>query len=571
MEKPEEKPGVKPEAKPEEIIEESVFSPSIFDDALEWIKERESYVINVEISGTWENTQKFFRGDGLLLKQWTGKMFDNELYIMLIGGQIGEEEILIGRRIIHINPPQQKQAAIKEITFKNLLLRNTFIRDSQDRIFFRAGEYEKALLWLEAFIQKYTITCLIEGIFVSGGKAIRCTASGTIKKLASKEIFVEIEDAFNPEDPLNEEYKLLLTQEWIMQIAQKGDNKLHPTYVIFEIGEELRLTERVLDVKDVKVVLGGRTIIHDVNFAINGGEIMGIIGESGAGKSTTLKAILGEFPYAGKIKVFGLDAQNTKLIAPFIGYIPQELSRMYGNFNALENIVSFGRQYGIPEEILIQRGKKILEDLGIAEQANQPVDTLSGGQKRRVSIAISMVHNPKLIFLDEPTSGLDPLARYELWEYLDLINKEYGITLCVISHYLDEIEYCDKAAIFLSGIGFYAFGAPQALKAQLPGGGNALEITLEAVSLDAVDVMRRAEGVEFVIQRGERVRILSNLPSKEIADRVLHALEEQNLAVHQVELKVAIDMIDYFTYVSALQHAESSTKDKETDLEKIKR
>ncbi len=559
----------KPEAKPDEIVEESVFSPSIFDDAMQWIKEREPYLLNVEISGTWEQNQKFFRGEGQLLKQWTGSTFENELYIMLTGGQIGEEEILVGRRIIHVTNPEKKEATIKEIAFKNLLLRNSFIRDTQDRIFFRAGEYDKALSWLETFLQKYNINCLVEGIFISGNKAIRCTVSGAIKKIAAKEIFVQIEDAFNPDDPLNEDYKLLLTREWIMQIAQKGNDKLHPTYIMFEIGEELRLTEKVLDVKDVKVVLGGKTIIHDVNFSIDGGQIMGIIGESGAGKSTTLKAILGEFPYTGKIKVFGLDAQNTKLIAPFIGYIPQELSRMYGNFNALENIVSFGRQYGIPEEILIQRGKKIIEDLGIAEQANQPVDTLSGGQKRRVSIAISMVHNPKLIFLDEPTSGLDPLARYELWEYLDIINKEYGITLCVISHYLDEIEYCDKAAIFLSGIGFYAFSSPQDLKAQLPGGGNALEITLEAVSMEAVDLMRKVEGADFVIQRGERVRILSNLPSKEIADRILKILEEHNIAIHQFELKVAIDMIDYFTYVSALQHAK--TEKKEIDLTKEKR
>ena len=127
---------------------------------------------------------------------------------------------------------------------------------------------------------------------------------------------------------------------------------------------------------------------------------------------------------------------------------------MYQRFNLLENIVAFGRQYGIPDDILIQRGKKILEDLNIEHVANQTVEELSGGQKRRASIAIAMVHNPQLIFLDEPTSGLDPLARYELWEYMDLINKEYGITLCVISHYLDEIEYCDKACIFLRGIGF---------------------------------------------------------------------------------------------------------------------
>ncbi|MCP4763474.1 MAG: ABC transporter ATP-binding protein, partial [archaeon] len=230
-------------------------------------------------------------------------------------------------------------------------------------------------------------------------------------------------------------------KNWIVQVSKVGLNKIHPEYLVFEIGEELALTKKVLSVEDVKVVLGGRTIIHDVNFEIQKGDIMGIIGESGAGKSTTLKAILGEFDYEGEIFVFGINAHKTKSIAPFIGYVPQDLSRMYSNFNALENIVAFGRQYGIPDDILIQRGKKILKDLGIDHVANQKVESLSGGQKRRVSIAISIVHNPYLIFLDEPTSGLDPLARYELWHYLDVINKEYGITLCVISHYLDEIEY----------------------------------------------------------------------------------------------------------------------------------
>lgn len=88
---------------------------------------------------------------------------------------------------------------------------------------------------------------------------------------------------------------------------------------------------------------------------------MGIIGESGAGKSTTVKAILGEVDYSGEILVFGIDAHDTKAIAPFIGYVPQDLSRMYQNFNCLENIVAFGRQYGVPDELLIQRGKKFLQ------------------------------------------------------------------------------------------------------------------------------------------------------------------------------------------------------------------
>jgi ABC-type multidrug transport system ATPase subunit len=287
---------------------------------------------------------------------------------------------------------------------------------------------------------------------------------------------------------------------------------------------------------------------------------MGIIGESGAGKSTLLRALLGEVEYGGEAKVFGIDAHSTKQISPFIGYVPQDLSRMYGNFNALENIVAFGRQYGIPDDILIQRGKEILKDLNIDDVANQKVDSLSGGQKRRVSIAIAMVHNPYLLFLDEPTSGLDPLSRYNLWEYLDLINRRYNITLCVISHYLDEIEYCDSACIFLRNVGFYDWDTPIGLKKKLPGKGLAMEVTLEKVTVEALEQLRKLPEVDFVIQRGERFRILSNAPTVALSQKVMKVLESHNMAIHSLENKVQIDVIDYFTYVSTLQ------KETETDI-----
>ncbi len=331
------------------------------------------------------------------------------------------------------------------------VIENYFKKDMQNQVFFRANQdYDRAITWLESFLKKYEVSCHIEGIMMAQDRQVPCILTGTVKSVDDHDIFIQLWDAFSPADPLNDEIKEWLSRNWTIQISQTGLNKVHPHYLLFEIGEELALTKKVLNVENVKVELGGRVIIHDVNFDVQKGEILGIIGESGAGKTTTLKAILGEFEFSGNIHIFGMDAHNTKAIAPFIGYVPQDLSRMYGNFNCLENIIAFGRQYAIPDDILIQRGKKILEDLGIAHVANQLVDSLSGGQKRRASIAISMVHNPYLLFLDEPTSGLDPLARYELWDYLDLINKQYGITLVVISHYLDEIEYCDKVLHFLT-------------------------------------------------------------------------------------------------------------------------
>ncbi|MHA1520587.1 MAG: ABC transporter ATP-binding protein [Promethearchaeota archaeon] len=557
----------------EEIIEESIFSKRQIVDMLDWVNARRGFELNCQITGNWSHTGVFFKGHGKILKKFDGSIFQDRFYLFLTEAVLGKDDMLIGRRVIEIQYKQRLQPLqiiretkkkfekndinLPEIIEPNVfVLRNAFKKDLQNQLFFRNRDFERAINMLSPLIQRYEISAFIEGVLIAKDRQIPCIISGTVNNVSEKEIFISVLNAFNPNDPLNDDTKEWLTQNWTIEIAQEGINKVHPKYLIFEIGEELSLTKRILNVKDLTVVLGGRTIIHDVNFKLEKGEIMGIIGESGAGKSTTLKAILGEFDFQGEISVFGIDARDTKTIAPFIGYVPQDLSRMYGEFNCLENIVAFGRQYGISDDILIQRGKRILADLGIEEVANQPVSSLSGGQKRRASIAIAMVHNPYLIFLDEPTSGLDPLARYELWEFLDVINKNYGITLCVISHYLDEIEYCDKACIFLRGIGFYDFNTPEGLKNNIPGGGLALEITLDLVNLDSIEILKEIKGVIFVIQRGERIRILSQVPPEILAQRILMALEKAKIGIHSIDYKVSVDMIDYFTYISVIHQQE---------------
>ncbi len=571
---------IRPDEEDDEIVEKSIFGADQFDEMIEWMIDRQSMKLNVQITGTWTQTKEFFKGYGKVLKKHDGVVFPTNLYVLLKEGELGREDILIGRRVIRVRRPAPPigmklvKKMHKMIQNRDLrepeerLIPNTFAfenrfkRDSQDQVFFRADyDYERALNWLLSFTKKYKVTCHIEGVLISEERQIECILTGTVENVANGEIFVRLWDAYDPNDPLDDNTKEFLTKKWVIQVSRTGLNKVHPKYLIFELGDELELSKKLLDVKDVKVTLGGRVIIHDVNFHLLKGQILGIIGESGAGKSTTLKAILGEFDYEGNITVFGIDGHKTKAIAPFIGYVPQDLSRIYQDFNSLENIVTFGRQYGIPDDILIQRGKKILKDLGIDHVANQSVKSLSGGQKRRVSIAISMVHNPYLIFLDEPTSGLDPLARYELWNYLDIINKQYGITLVVISHYLDEIEYCDTACIFLRNIGFYDWNSPDGLKRTLPGKGLALEITLEVVKIESIELLGNLPDVDFVIQRGERIRLLSDKTSSfELAQKALKILKENDIGIHSIEYKVEIDMIDYFTYVSVMQNTQGSSE-----------
>jgi hypothetical protein len=136
---------------------------------------------------------------------------------------------------------------------------------------------------------------------------------------------------------------------------------------------------------------------------------------------------------------------------------------------------------------------------------------------------------------------------------------------------LDEIEYSDKACIFLRGIGFYDYNSPDGLKKSLPGKGLALEVTLEEVSLDAMDLLKEVEGVEFVIQRGERIRLLSNISSSILFQRVSEKLEKNHIAIHSIEYKVEIDMVDYFTFVSVIHNTQAQDiTGKEVDSNKMK-
>ncbi|MHA1647090.1 MAG: ABC transporter ATP-binding protein, partial [Promethearchaeota archaeon] len=320
--------------------------------------------------------------------------------------------------------------------------------------------------------------------------------------------------------------------------------------IVLKREEKREEMQDIIEFQNVSVNFKKKQILNNVSMKIKNGSIVGIVGESGAGKSTTVKALLAQIPYTGKINIMGIDAQQTNRIAPYIGYVPQELSMIYHDFNILENMIHFGRQYDMDERDITRKAKKILKDLDIAPWMDTPVKNLSGGQKRRASIAMALIHEPKIVILDEPTSGLDPMTRFSLWRFLDQINKLYGITLVVISHYLDEIEYSDKSAVYLKEIGFFDYESPIKLKEKLPGNGIAIEITLEKVDLNANFLLQKLDGIDAVIQRGVRIRVLTSKDSEEMSKTIESILNLANIGIYRMETNVEVDMMDYFTYFS---------------------
>jgi ABC-2 type transport system ATP-binding protein len=188
----------------------------------------------------------------------------------------------------------------------------------------------------------------------------------------------------------------------------------------------------------------------------------------------------------------------------------------------LENIFYFGNQYGLTEKEIYSRAKRILRNLEIEDKTNEYVRNLSGGQKRRVSIAIGLIHNPIFLILDEPTSGLDPIIRESLWLTLTRINEQFGTTLIVITHYPEESRFCNYVAIFGRNRGMIDYGKPKNLLSQLPGKGRSIEIVFKNVIQEAIEKLEAIDGIDKVLENkaGTDFSLFTELNMKKLAEEI---------------------------------------------------
>jgi ABC-2 type transport system ATP-binding protein len=205
-----------------------------------------------------------------------------------------------------------------------------------------------------------------------------------------------------------------------------------------------------LQVTDAAKRYGDTQALDGVSFAVRAGELVGLLGPNGAGKTTMIKAIAGRVELdRGTVSLFGR-ALARRDPRPELGVVPQELA-IYGLLTARENLEAFGELYGVRGPLLQARLEWALAWSGLADRANEPVKGYSGGMQRRLNIACSLLHQPKVLLLDEPTVGVDPQSRERIYEMLDALIRD-GVSVVLTTHHLEEAERrCQRVVIIDHG------------------------------------------------------------------------------------------------------------------------
>lgn len=198
----------------------------------------------------------------------------------------------------------------------------------------------------------------------------------------------------------------------------------------------------MIRVTNVKQAFGQDVILRDVTFSMKQGEIVGLLGPSGSGKTTLIKALIGMARVdAGDIYVLGVKQPSLEPMKQ-IGYMAQA-DALYEELTAKANLAYFGRLYGLRGKKLKERIQEILAFVDLDHEMNKAVHDYSGGMKRRLSLAISLIHQPKLIFLDEPTVGIDPALKRTFWNEFHELRDE-GMSFLISTHIMGEAERCDR-------------------------------------------------------------------------------------------------------------------------------
>jgi lipooligosaccharide transport system ATP-binding protein len=286
-----------------------------------------------------------------------------------------------------------------------------------------------------------------------------------------------------------------------------------------------RVSTPLIHARGLTKKFGDFTAVDGIDFEVRAGETFGFLGPNGAGKTSTMRMIGAVSPVtSGSLTVLGLDpGANAAEIKARMGVVPQQDTLDF-ELSVYENLLVYGRYFGLPKDVIRKRADELLDFVQLAERRDSRAEPLSGGMKRRLTIARALINEPELLLLDEPTTGLDPQARHVLWDRLYRL-KQQGVTQVLTTHYMDEAEQlCDRLVV-MDRAKIVAEGSPRELIARY--------VQREVVELrftDEFSLDGRLDGI------GERIEVL--------ADRVLIGTDDGDAAAHAVhQLGIPIESV----------------------------
>lgn len=299
--------------------------------------------------------------------------------------------------------------------------------------------------------------------------------------------------------------------------------------------------------------------VDHINFSVQEGEILGFLGPNGAGKTTTINMLITVLkPTEGNAKVCGYDInKQSSEVRNCIGVVPQEYTADE-DLTGLENILLCADLYGIPREVSKKRAEELLALIELTKFKDKQVATYSGGMRRRLELACGLINRPHVFFLDEPTLGLDVQTRAATWNYIRLLKKEFGMTIFMTTHYLEEADMlCDRIAIIDHGK-IVTVGAPEQLKEGL--GGDIMTLSIKDAKADITGVIQKVPKVKEVRKQDGTYRIKLQ-DGEETAPTIIDAVRAEGYTVTRLSLtKPTLDEV-YLEFTGKTMREEEEAKE----------
>jgi len=292
----------------------------------------------------------------------------------------------------------------------------------------------------------------------------------------------------------------------------------------------------ILEVHQLVKKFGDFTAVNGISFDIKEGEIFSLLGPNGAGKTTTLSVLSTLLePTSGDATIDGYSVLTEPMgIRRCIGVVPQEIA-LYDDLSARENLAFWGQMYDLSGKVLKDRIDEVLQQIGLADKANQRIKTYSGGMKRRVNIGVGLLHRPRLLFMDEPTVGIDPQSRRAILDAIKALNQQ-GMTVLYTTHYMEEAqEISDRVGIIDHGE-LIALGTQAELTRQV---GENETLILHINELDdpqlLCDRLQTLSGVVNAEQTNHDINLVT-VEASNILAQVVSISNEMHIKIHSVDI-----------------------------------